>query len=155
MYIYAPISVFIEYQENMTKRVKWGVTAAILLMIAGMIVYPQIKSRMKASKNAAEVVPSAGSQVRKQVLNINAEVLKYQSLTDKTIVTGSTIPDEEVDLSFESSGKIVAIYSTSGSTTASTERDAPLASTTSTAGLPVSRAVSQVLEREVVRPMPS
>lgn len=84
----------------MTKRVKWSVTAAIVLMIAGMIVYPQIKSRMKASKDAAEVVPPAGSQVRKQVLNINAEVLKYQSLTDKTIVTGSTIPDEEVDLCF-------------------------------------------------------
>ena len=81
----------------MTKRVKWSVTAAIVLMIAGMIAYPQIKSRMKASKDAAEVVPPAGSQVRKQVLNINAEVLKYQSLTDKTIVTGSTIPDEEVD----------------------------------------------------------
>ena len=89
-------------------------TAAIVLMIAGMIAYPQIKSRMKASKDAAEVVPPAGSQVRKQVLNINAEVLKYQSLTDKTIVTGSTIPDEEVDLSFESSGKIVAIYFTEG-----------------------------------------
>ena len=98
----------------MTKRVKWSVTAAIVLMIAGMIAYPQIKSRMKASKDAAEVVPPAGSQVRKQVLNINAEVLKYQSLTDKTIVTGSTIPDEEVDLSFESSGKIVAIYFTEG-----------------------------------------
>ena len=25
----------------MTKRAKWGVTAAILLMIAGMIAYPQ------------------------------------------------------------------------------------------------------------------
>lgn len=98
----------------MTKRVKWGVTSAIVLMIAGMIVYPQIKSKWKASNDAAEVVPSAGSQPRKQILNINAEVLKFQSLTDKTIVTGSTIPDEEVDLSFESSGKIVAIYFTEG-----------------------------------------
>ena len=78
----------------MTKRVKWSVTAVIFLMIAGMIAYPQIKSRMKASRDAAEVVPPAGNQVRKQVLNINAEVLKYQSLTDKAIVTGSTIPDE-------------------------------------------------------------
>lgn len=98
----------------MTKRVKWGVTVAIGLLIVGMIVYPQIKSKMKASKDAVEVVPTAGAQTRKQVLNINAEVLKYQSLTDKTVVTGSTIPDEEVDLSFESSGKIVAIYFTEG-----------------------------------------
>ena len=68
---------------------------------------------MKASK----MLPKWFRQpeaVRKQVLNINAEVLKYQSLTDKTIVTGSMIPDEEVDLSFESSGKIVAIYFTEG-----------------------------------------
>lgn len=98
----------------MTKRVKWGVTAAIGLLIAGMIVYPQIKSKIKASKDAAEIVPAAGIS-RKQVLNINAEILKYQSLTDKAIVTGSTMPDEEVDLSFESSGKIVAIYFTEGS----------------------------------------
>jgi membrane fusion protein, multidrug efflux system len=104
----------VEYQKNMTKRVKWGVTAAIGLLIVGMIIYPQIKSKMKASKDAAEVVPTAGAP-RKQVLNINAEILKYQSLTDKTIVTGSTMPDEEVDLSFESSGKIVAIYFTEGS----------------------------------------
>lgn len=98
----------------MTKRVKWGITAAIGLLIVGMIVYPQIKSKMKASKDAAEIVPTAGA-ARKQVLNINAEILKYQSLTDKAIVTGSTMPDEEVDLSFESSGKIVAIYFTEGS----------------------------------------
>lgn len=98
----------------MTKRVKWGVTAAIFLMIAGMIAYPQMKNRFKASKDATEVVPSPGSPTRKQILNINAEVLKFQSLTDKAIVTGSTIPDEEVDLSFESSGKIIAIYFTEG-----------------------------------------
>ena len=29
--------------------------------------------------------------------------------------TGSTLPDEEVDLAFESSGKVVAIYFTEGS----------------------------------------
>lgn len=98
----------------MTKKVKWGVTAAIFLMIAGMIAYPQIKSKLKASKDASMVVPVAGAQKQKQILNINAEVLKYQSLTDKTIVTGSTMPDEEVDLSFESSGKIVSIYFVEG-----------------------------------------
>lgn len=31
----------------MTKRAKWGVTAAILLMIAGMIAYPQLKNKFK------------------------------------------------------------------------------------------------------------
>ena len=37
----------------MTKRAKWGVTAAILLMIAGMIAYPQLKNKFKASQDAA------------------------------------------------------------------------------------------------------
>ncbi|WP_455639126.1 efflux RND transporter periplasmic adaptor subunit [Parabacteroides sp.] len=97
----------------MTKRVKWGVTAAIFLLIAGMIVYPQVKSMLTASKTS-EVAPAPGTSVRKQVLNVNGEVLKYQSLTDKVISTGSIIPDEEVDLSFESSGKVVNIYFTEG-----------------------------------------
>ena len=98
----------------MTKRAKWGVTAAILLMIAGMIAYPQLKNKFKASQDAASVVPTSGTSLRNQTLNINAEVLKYQSLTDKIMSTGSTLPDEEVDLAFESSGKVVAIYFTEG-----------------------------------------
>ena len=99
----------------MTKRAKWGVTTAILLMIAGMIAYPQLKNKFKASQDAASVVPTSGTSLRNQTLNINAEVLKYQSLTDKIMSTGSTLPDEEVDLAFESSGKVVAIYFTEGS----------------------------------------
>lgn len=98
----------------MTKRVKWGVTAAILLLIAGMIAYPQIKSKLTASGQTAIVVPPPGASTRQQVLNINAEVLTFQSLTDKVVSTGSIIPDEEVDLSFESSGKVVNIYFTEG-----------------------------------------
>ena len=98
----------------MTKRAKWGVSAAILLMITGMIAYPQLKNKFKASQDAASVVPTPGTSQRNQTLNINAEVLKYQSLTDKIMSTGSTLPDEEVDLAFESSGKVVAIYFTEG-----------------------------------------
>ena len=93
----------------MTKRAKWGVTAAILLMIAGMIAYPQLKNKFKASQDAASVVPTSGTSLRNQTLNINAEVLKYQSLTDKIMSTGSTLPDEEVDLAFESSGNVRAL----------------------------------------------
>ena len=80
-----------------------------------MIAYPQLKNKFKASQDAASVVPTSGTSLRNQTLNINAEVLKYQSLTDKIMSTGSTLPDEEVDLAFESSGKVVAIYFTEGS----------------------------------------
>lgn len=98
----------------MTKKVKWGATAAIFLMIAGMIAYPKLKNQFNTSKKDTAAIPTPGRSMRDQVLNINAEVLKYQSLTDKIMSTGSTLPDEEVDLSFESSGKVIAIYFTEG-----------------------------------------
>lgn len=98
----------------MTKKVKWGITAAILLMIAGMIAYPKLKHQFKTSGGGETAAAAPGTSARKQILTINAEVLNYQSLTDKIMSTGSTLPDEEVDLAFESSGKIVAIYFTEG-----------------------------------------
>lgn len=93
----------------MTKRVKWSISVLILLFIAGMALYPQIKNWFTASKGG-ELIPSVPVTNQKKALNINAQVLRYQSLTDKTISTGSTLPDEEVDLSFETSGKVVEIY---------------------------------------------
>ncbi len=98
----------------MTKKVKWGLSAVIILMIGGMIVYPQVKNWLLASSDAPVNVPDPGTTVRRQILTVNAEVLNYQELTDKVVSSGSVIPDEEVDLSFESSGKLVAIYFTEG-----------------------------------------
>lgn len=94
----------------MTRNVKWGLLALIALLIIGMIVYPKIKSKVAASKQSSEAPSPTMPASRTQILGINAEIVKQQPLTDKYISTGSTIPDEEVDLSFESSGKIVAIY---------------------------------------------
>ena len=45
----------------MTKRVKWSVTAAIVLMIAGMIAKPQDKRRKTEAKEEAEVETKGGS----------------------------------------------------------------------------------------------
>ncbi|OAV71449.1 Efflux pump periplasmic linker BepF [Bacteroidales bacterium Barb4] len=98
----------------MTQKAKWAVIAIIALLIAGMVAYPKLKDKFTdAGEETAAPVPAAVSP-RNQPLNINAEILKPQTLTDKTLRIGSTIPDEEVDLSFESSGKIIAIYFTEG-----------------------------------------
>lgn len=99
----------------MTKGVKWSVIIIIVLVIIGMIVYPKIKSKMTASKQASDIPPPSLPASRTQILGINAEIIKPQSLTDKIVGVGSTIPDEEVDLSFESSGKIIAFYFEEGS----------------------------------------
>ena len=94
--------------KNMTKPVKWGLLGVIMLIIIGMIVYPRIKHHFNSGNEASPIL-NVFSQ-RGAPISINAVVLKRQSLSDKINRTGTAIPDEEVDLSFESSGKITDIY---------------------------------------------
>ena len=48
--------------------------------------------------------------MNKKVLNVNGKLLRPQKLTDEFVTTGLILPDEEVNLSFETSGKITGIY---------------------------------------------
>ena len=57
----------------------------------------------------AEKIVSAGGRKSKKVLNINAVVIKPQTLTEEIPISGILKPDEEVNLSFEASGKITEI----------------------------------------------
>ena len=93
----------------MTKPVRWLLIGIILLIIIGMIAYPSIKQKLSSDNKEAPTGAPAPS-MRQAPLIINAVVLKKQLFTDKIISTvGTAIPDEEVNLSFESSGKIVSI----------------------------------------------
>ena len=97
----------------MTKPIKWLLVGIILLFVIGIIAYPSIKQKLNSDKN--DVPPSAPApSMRQMPININAVILKKQSLVDGATVIGTTIPSEEVDLSFEASGKIVDIFFTEG-----------------------------------------
>jgi RND family efflux transporter, MFP subunit len=97
----------------MTKPVKWLLVGVILLIIIGMIAYPKLKQNLSSDKKEAPAAQAPS--MRQAPLIINAVVLKRQLFKDKIINTiGTTIPDEEVNLSFESSGKIVSIDFTEG-----------------------------------------
>ena len=92
----------------MNKKTKWGI---IILVGAGIIgggIYSQLPKK-NDELAAADKVMSGNQKRGKQVLNVNAKVIKPQSLTDEFTTTGVLLPDEEVDLSFETSGKIVEI----------------------------------------------
>ncbi|MDR2473318.1 MAG: efflux RND transporter periplasmic adaptor subunit [Tannerella sp.] len=93
----------------MTKSVKWLLTGVIVLLIAGMIAWPKIKQSMNSEKTGGKEAPPTAMDQRRMPLTINAAVIKKASLTDKIVTAGATLADEEVDLSFESSGKIVSI----------------------------------------------
>lgn len=89
----------------MNKKTKWGI---IILVGAGIIgggIYSQLPKK-NDELAAADKVMSGNQKRGKQVLNVNAKVIKPQSLTDEFTTTGVLLPDEEVDLSFETSGKL-------------------------------------------------
>lgn len=65
---------------------------------------------------AAEDIPSAPPTERQQrnALHVNAMILENQNLDEIFQTKGLLIPDEEVDLSFETSGKITNIFFSEG-----------------------------------------
>ena len=93
--------------------------SAIALLIAGMALYPTIKKKLKKEDTPQGAMgpggPAGGGGGRGMPLNVNAKIIQPETLMDLLMITGVTIPDEEVDLSFESSGKITNIFFQEGS----------------------------------------
>jgi membrane fusion protein, multidrug efflux system len=97
----------------MNKKFKTILTILIILLIAGFIAYPKIKPLLTpAQKGPGKGNPlSMGSR---QVLNVIGYIIKPENLSEFVRSTGTIRPDEEVDMSFETSGKIVNIKFTEG-----------------------------------------
>ena len=90
----------------MSKKVKWGLVAFIGLALICWGIYSQLP-KLNPELSQADKVDNHGS--KKKVLNVNAMIVKKDVLTDEIMVTGTLLPDEEVDLSFETSGQVVEI----------------------------------------------
>lgn len=97
----------------MDKRVKWGIVIIIGATLIGGGIYSQLPKENKELA-AADKVAGKG-QSSKKILNVNAQVVRPKLLKDEIQISGSLLPDEEVDLSFETSGKIVEINFEEGS----------------------------------------
>ena len=90
----------------MNKKLKWGLVALILISLAAWGIYSQMPQENKELAAADKVAKGKGG---KNILNVNAIVVKPQTLSDEIYINGSLLPDEEVNLSFETSGKITEI----------------------------------------------
>ena len=90
----------------MNKKTKWGLIAVIGIGLAGMAVHTFMP---RENKELAEAPKQSAPQARKRTLNVTGEIIKKTSISDGIIITGLLLPDEEVNLSFETSGKITAI----------------------------------------------
>ena len=89
----------------MNKWIKWGI---VVLVVIGLTILGVRTFTPRENEELSKVEKEMPSD-KKQILNVNAQIVRPHILTDKLFVSGKLIPDEEVDLSFETSGKIVDI----------------------------------------------
>lgn len=110
----------------MNKKFRLIITILLILVVAVMIFYPKIKP---VFAGRAQVVPGQGGPggpggpgrsggpggtSGRQLLNVSGYIIQPQVLNDLINSTGSLKPDEQVELAFETSGKIIGINFTEG-----------------------------------------
>ena len=98
-------------EKHMNKRIKWGIILTIGIGLSGLGIY-QFTPHENEELTAADALPREN---KSKTLKVNAQVITPHLLTDEILVTGRLVPDEEVNLSFETSGKITDIFFTEGS----------------------------------------
>jgi membrane fusion protein (multidrug efflux system) len=94
----------------MNRGLRITVTVLIIVLIAGTIAYPKLKPFLVSNLN--KDMPQVGPirQGGGQKLFVTGYVVKPSSMSDLVNTVGTIKPDEEVDLAFETSGKIVSIF---------------------------------------------
>ena len=114
----------------MDKRVKWGIIILIIVGLAGLGLY-RFLPKTSTEKQSEAPAPTSGQRNAGRSLNVNAVVIKPQMLVDDYKSVSILLPDEEVDLAFQTSGLITNIYFTEGTAVKKGEllakvNDAPL-----------------------------
>ena len=94
-------------KRTMNKKLKWGLVSLILIAIAAWGVYSNLPKENEELAAADKVTKTKANN--RNILNVNAIIVQPETLSDEIYINGSLLPDEEVDLSFETSGKIIEI----------------------------------------------
>ena len=94
----------------MNRHLKWGVVALIILA-AGIFGYLQLTN----TRNEELVQTGNHPKSERKILEVTARIVSPRTLSDEIPVIGRLVPDEEVLLSFETSGKITDIFFQEGS----------------------------------------
>ena len=84
---------------------KWIITAGVILVfIAGAILY-----KVLGKSSVKEDIPGPAMTRGQNILRVSGEIIRQQLVTDGINSVANLLPDEEVNLSFETSGKIISI----------------------------------------------
>ncbi len=100
----------------MKNRIRLVFTILIILLLAVIIFYPKIRPLFNSkgkggTAGSGQMMRPGGGQ---QILNVSGFLISPDTLNQMIKSTGTLLPDEEVELSFETSGKVVGIYFTEG-----------------------------------------
>lgn len=94
---------------NKNKRYLWVALLVVAVFGVGYL-YRNFNSSSGEEMVGSSVAGAKGGRNGGGPLHINAEVMKPMTLVDEIRLTGLLLPDEQVNLSFETSGKVVEIY---------------------------------------------
>jgi len=97
---------------NTKKLIKRSTSTLVILVILGFILYPKVKPLFQTETGPGAGVPAGrpGSRGGGAPLFATGYVIEPSEMNELIYSTGSLIPDEEVELAFETSGKIVGIF---------------------------------------------
>jgi membrane fusion protein, multidrug efflux system len=98
----------------MNKKLRLTITILLIIFIAGIVFYPKYKSLL-VTKIKGKGISQQPLRQAQQKLNAVGYIIIPTHLSEMIKQSGTLKPDEEVDLSFETSGKIVGIKFTEGS----------------------------------------
>ena len=101
----------------MSKTTKWVLIAVIVIGVAILGVYNLKPKTNKDIPTGPGPMPAAGAPIGRggQTLLVRYVIMQPTELVDGINISGSLIPNEEVNLSFETSGKITGIFFEEGS----------------------------------------
>jgi membrane fusion protein (multidrug efflux system) len=97
----------------MNKKFRLTITIIIVVFLAGMFLYPKIKPFI-VQKFGPKTLATPMLRQGPQILNATGFLIKPVFLSELIKSSGTLLPAEEVELSFETSGKIVSINFTEG-----------------------------------------
>jgi len=97
----------------MNKRLRLTITTIIVIFLAGIIFYPKYKPFL-TKKIGGQNSGQQFIRQSQQKLNVIGYLITPTFMSELVNSTGTLKPDEEVDLAFETSGKIVGINFTEG-----------------------------------------
>jgi len=99
----------------MNKTFRLITTSLLIVLLAMIIFWPKIKPFLASQKQIGQARGGSGMMAQnRQILNVSGFVIQPTQMSELINSTGTLRPDEEVELAFETSGKIVTINFTEG-----------------------------------------